>query len=69
MDAFTQEMQELLLKEREKYEFSAADMGRLFDKNKSVRKKSVVMMTYLTEDDYMRTGISWKTKLKLKYLR
>ena len=44
-------------------------MGRLFDKNKSVRKKSVVMMTYLTEDDYMRTGISWKTKLKLKYLR
>ena len=57
---------------KEKFTFtddSAADMGRLFDKNKSVRKKSVVMMTYLTEDDYMRTGISWKTKLKLKYLR
>lgn len=57
---------------KEKFTFtddSASDMGRLFDKNKSVRKKSVVMMTYLTEDDYMRTGISWKTKLKLKYLR
>lgn len=56
----------------EKFRFtddSASDMARLFDKNKASRKKSVVMMTYLNEDDYMSGKIHWKTKLKLKYLR
>ena len=56
----------------EKFKFtddSASDIARLFDMNKSSRKKSVVMMTYLSEDDYMSGKIHWKTKLKLKYLR
>lgn len=48
---------------------SRNDMIKLYDITNVTRKKSTVMLTYMTNDDYKKNVRHWKAKLKLKYMR
>ena len=48
---------------------SRDDMIKLYDLVNITRKKSAVMITNMTNNDYKKNIKHWKAKLKLKYLR